>query len=292
MNRFFSFLWKTACLSLLFYAAHKFCEAQTDGFTVMRIRSDFPTSKKWHNSPIDQELSAILNQDYFYLARGGQCFAFVSADNQYVIKLFKSYFSPAQNWLLSLPLPQTFKASQQKRLGRNQKKRDRDFKSYELVFNQLKEESGLIHLHLAPTANDYPKLTIHDKLGIAHCISLDKTAFIIQKKGELAFAHLDSLMTNLEIEKAKRAIDSLMDLVIIRSQKKIFDEDAKVHRNFGFLADRAIFIDVGRFRNEPALADPTFFKADLLKTMGRLQDWLKLNYPELAEYLDEKMQRV
>lgn len=292
MRALFKRLLKITCLMGLFYSAYNFCESQTDGFTIARIRSEFAPSSKWQNpllTPLEKEqLSAILDQEFVYLARGGQCFAFESTDGKFVIKLFKNYLSPLQNWLLSLPLPAHFKKSQQKKIDRTEKKRDRDFTSYQLVFQELKEESGLVYLHLNPTQGDYKPLTIRDKLGIAHRISLDNASFIIQKKGELVYPHLKHLMDEGKIEEAKQAIGSLLNVILARSKKGIFDEDAKIHRNFGFIGNQALFIDVGRFRKDPSMTDPTVCKNDLQKTMRRFHAWLQESYPQLAEYLDDK----
>src|SRR5207253_11328582 len=68
----------------------------TDGFSVARITSELPQGISWDTLPVsaseESALHCAVDQPYRYLGSGGQCFAFISQDNRYVIKFFKTRF--------------------------------------------------------------------------------------------------------------------------------------------------------------------------------------------------------
>ena len=56
-----------------------------------------------------------------------------------------------------------------------------DFDSYKIAYENLKDETGLIYLHLNKTDFLKQKMIIIDKIGIYHEIDLDSMEFLIQK---------------------------------------------------------------------------------------------------------------
>jgi hypothetical protein len=268
-----------------------FCLDQTDGFTVARIHSDLPYDPSWDVAPLKanekEHLHHVLSQPFHYLGCGGQCFAFASADDRYVIKFFKHRFRKPCTLLLTQSLPEPFETTRLRKLNKASTKLKRDFTSYKIAYEELKEETGLVYIHLNKSRDLKETITITDKLGIAHQLQLDSVEFVLQKKADLVHLHIEELMEKGELEKAKASLKSLMHLIISRCQKGIFDEDAKIHRNFGFIEDQAIFIDVGRFTRDPNRKDPQVYKADLAHITKGLKTWLNEHYPILVSSLDE-----
>jgi len=86
-----------------------FCHKKTDGFSVARIHSTLPWNPAWETAPLpgeeQHELEQALSQKFHYLGCGGQCFAFSSEDERYVIKFFKHRIRNPYSLLLHLPLP-------------------------------------------------------------------------------------------------------------------------------------------------------------------------------------------
>ncbi|MFS8562989.1 MAG: hypothetical protein LVR00_01085 [Rhabdochlamydiaceae bacterium] len=73
---------------ILFYVVSLFCEKETEGFSIRRINAAPPLPFTNHgNALVTKE---ILKQPFYYLARGGQSFVFVSEDQKYVIKFSKT----------------------------------------------------------------------------------------------------------------------------------------------------------------------------------------------------------
>lgn len=153
---------------------------------------------------------------------------------------------------------------------------------------QLPEETGLLYVHLKKTDELKTQAKIIDKLGIQHQVDLDKVGFILQKRAEMTYPHLLQLVQNHDIAGAKAAIDSIYSVIVARCQKGIHDEDAKIHRNCGFIDNKAVIIDVGRFKADPRRQDPEVQKRDLALCTEKLKHFLEDLSPELATYLERK----
>lgn len=287
---------RTAFLYLLFGATLYFlpdlCRLTTDGFSIARITSEFPFPCSWEDSGListDKEIDAILAQPFSYLGSGGQCFAFASQDGRYVIKFFKTRFIKF-GALYFQTMPCFSKTTQQRKIDKALFKLRRDFNSYAIAAHDLKQETGILYVHLNKSAHLDKTLFITDKLGIGHHIDLDRFEFAIQRRAELAYPHIESLIKNHELEKAKQAMASLIHLSKMRCEKGIFDEDAKIERNFGFLDAQPIFIDIGRFVKDPSRKDPAIYQRDLALIARQMHTWITSYYPDLLSYFQEALQ--
>ncbi len=263
----------TLCLRLFsliaFYWIGTLCLTQTDGFIISNIRSNMTPDPRWEpNSPQVFEKS-LFNMPFHYLSSGGQSYVFASLDGKHVIKFFKHH-----------------------RLQRKPKKLERDFNSYIIAKNLLENQTGLVYVHLNKTHNLNQTISLVDKLGISHKINLDEYEFIVQKRVELVFPYLEKLIRTGQEEKAHKAIDSLLSIMSTRSQLNIYDEDARIQRNFGFLEDGAIILDVGRLRIDPSKCTYEFYKKDTQHTMQRLLIWLQDISPSLSNYLETKLHEI
>jgi hypothetical protein len=275
------------------YGAKRFYEKRTDGFSIARIRSHLPYNPIWEQPiPSSLALDSILNQKFHYLGSGGQCFVFSSEDQQFVIKFFKQHTIGHLLWIRKLPLSSSFKQNHFKKISRCEGKLFRDFNSYKIAFEDLKEESGLLFLHLTKTDWLKKKITLVDKLGIAHVAHLDDYEFILQKKAEPFKSHLKKLIANDNILEAAAVLKNVLTLVRLRYQKGILDEDPRLYNNIGFLDGKALFIDAGRFKKDPKKADPQFYLAEMPLFTSRLKNWLELKYPVLVPYFDNLLKEI
>lgn len=270
-----------------------FCRKKTDAFTMERIHSDLTFNPAWA-TPVPsgkerQDLQRILSQEFHYLGCGGQCFAFVSEDGQYVIKFFKHKIRKPLSALLLHTLPAPLEALRARKLGKILSKLERDFTSYKIAYDELKQETGILYIHLNKTQELDQQLLLRDKLNIAHKIDLDGIEFILQKKADMAYTYLDPLFHAKKLKEAEAAIDSLIDVIVSRCHKGIFDEDAKIHRNFGFIQGQAVVIDVGRFRRDAQRKDPLVYRKDVSAITRTLRLYLEERCPELIPHLEEKI---
>lgn len=231
---------------LILFGLSPFFRKQTGDFTLACLHSPFPKESEW-DIPIEpSQLTTALNQPFYYLNTGGQAFAFVSEDGQYVLKCIKNHLRSPHYWALSLSWPTPLRRTCQNYLKKKLAKRSRDFTSYKLAASLLKEESALLCVHLNPTDCFHTSLQLVDKLNIQHEITLDKTEFILQKRATPLHRYLDQVMQEGRVDLAKNALHATLDLLKRAHAKGIYDEDPKLHTNIGILDNGAIFIDVGR----------------------------------------------
>lgn len=285
-----------ALFAAAYFLSSHFCIAQTDGFSVARIHSDLSFNPNWEIDPIgiDQEekLKRALCQKFRYLGCGGQCFAFVSEDEQYVIKFFKHRYRKPFTYFYQTQFPNPIEHLRKRKLEKALMKLNRDFTSYKIAYEQLPEETGLLYIHLNKTPVHFPLLKIEDKLGISHLIDLNRIEFVIQKKAVLAYEHIKALMIDRDLEGARGALRAIMQTLVHRCQKGIYDEDPPIHRNLGFVGAKPIFVDVGRFRLDESRKNKEVYQKDLTLITKRLRRWLDENYPPLTTILDEELDAI
>lgn len=269
----------------LFYLLSLFCQRETGGFTTTSLISYFEPRAEWEAPPLSSEIEKILCQKFHYLGQGGQSFAFVSEDGNYVLKFFKLHRVLLPSLLQKLPLPSFCQEWIGKKAGKKYKKIERDFTSYKLAFEELKEETGLLFLHLNPDKIFKKKLLLVDKLNSEIHLDVHAVPFVLQKRATGLYSHISCLNRD-EAEKAFRAVFSLL---INRCKKGIFDEDPRLHKNMGFIGERAIIFDAGRFLLDPQRADPEIYKRDLLSMTERFRGWIEMQHPELLASFDRQL---
>lgn len=278
-------------LGILLYFLPGLCKKATDGFSIALITSTFPEGMQWNSTCRTEpnELKDALNQPYRYLGCGGQCFAFISQDKRYVIKFFKTHFTSFGSLFLQT-LPWRSKAFKQRKIERALFKLHRDFNSYAIASTDLQEETGIVYMHLNKSSDLHKQLHITDKIGIHYTLDLDRFEFAVQRRAEPAYAYIDSLIHSGALEEAKVAVRSLLTLSLTRCQKGIHDEDAKLERdNFGFLDDKPICIDIGRFVRDSSRQDPCVYRKDLQEIALQLRSWIQGKYPHLVEHFEEAL---
>ena len=189
--------------------------------------------------------------------------------------------------LAALPLPKKHALKRELHRASREKKLLRDFTSYKLAFERFREATGLLYVQLNREGLESLPVQIIDKIGIAHTIDLKDVEFVLQKRAILAYDYLDSCPDS---ETAKRAIASICELIAKRHAKGIYDEDAKIHRNFGFIDGEAMIIDVGRLKQDLRQTHPGSLYSDLRNTTDRMRVWLVENHPELVDILDTTLE--
>ena len=241
-----------------------------------------------------QELKKVFAQKFKYLDCGGQSFVFVSEDHQYVIKFFKHrHFRKPYSFLLRMPLPGILELSRLCKLNKALFKLKRDFTSYKLAYDELQEETGLIYLHLNKGTDLNQSIQIVDKIGIEHTVDLDNIEFIVQRRAQLLYSRIHELMEKGDIHGAKQVLHAILEVIVSRCKKGIFDEDPRIHNNLGLLDQKAIFIDIGRFVHDQNRTDPSVYIKDLKAITGkRFRPWLERTYPELVIDLDEMIHQL
>lgn len=281
---------------IAFYFTAEFCNKQTDGFSVARIHSDLSYHPEWDIAPLSsacqEALHSALNQKFHYLACGGQCFAFASEDGQYVIKFFRHHIRKPYSFYLKMPLPGALGQRKECKLQKILHKLNRDFTSYKIAYEELQEETGIVYIHLNKGTQLNQSMHIVDKIGIQHQIPLDDVEFVLQKKADLVYSRISDIMAKGDLVAARDAFHSILEVILARCQKGIYDEDPRIHRNFGFLGTKSIVIDVGRFVRDPQRKLPEVYKSDLCYITKNFRHYLEDFYPDLVPILDEELYAI
>ena len=229
----------------VFSLAGWLCRKQTDGFTILKISSDLPYNPAWATAmPNKDELHEMFQQPFTYLARGEQCYVFMSQDKQYVLKFFRQNHMRAPWWAKWLP-----KEMRRRETLKKESMLEADFTSYRLAFDELKEETGLIFLHLNKTDEVNTAATIIDKLGIAHRIQLDQMEFLVQKCAQPLYPALDEMIRLGKIDEAQSTLTQLVHLLMkTRYEMGIADTDPDLNINYGCIGAQPVQIDIGRLK--------------------------------------------
>jgi hypothetical protein len=268
----------------------------TAGFTVGNITSDFAFQPQWEVRPLllseQDEFAKAIDQPYSYLGKGCQSYVFASQDGQYVIKFFKYQRYRLQSWLVHFPpLPAIVKYRQEK-IEKKWKKLDGFVQSWKVAFENLKEETGLLFVHLNKTSHLSKKLTIYDKIGQKHIVDLDKMEFCIQRRADLLCDELMSYKSHNDLAGAQQLIHQLLNLILSEYSRGLADNDHALMQNTGVAKGKPVHIDVGQFVFNEAVKKPDVFHQELFTKTYKFKIWLRSTYPELAEYLETELRQI
>jgi hypothetical protein len=263
----------------LFVGVDRFYHASSYRFSLSKITSSFSPHPDWElpalSAAEQQEVDQILSQPFTFFNKGSQAYAFISQDGQYILKFFKQHKLRPKTWLAYF--------DQQERM-RTQKKLEDSFSSCKTAYVALKEQTGLLYAHLNPSSS-LPSVTLTDKQGKTRRMPLGKTSFVLQKKALMPYPHFTALMKKGDVEGAKSAISTLFDLLKDFNRIGVTENDPILKKNFGFVADQAIQIDIGKLKVDPACAH----SLDLRSITTSLRTWIANNYPELSAHAENKL---
>ncbi len=247
-------------------------------------------SNEFENRPASFSVDPILDQKFYFLAKGHQAFVFVSQDKQYVLKLLKLHYPqvhlPGVSFRFSpIPFANTFYRIFFKQ--ELQKQARRDFKSYLNAIDKFKEESLVSYIHLTESFDLKKNIQCYDKTGILHSFPADKTCFLIQKNVPSLESTLHFLIEENKIDDAKVILKNLIDLIHLRKKLGFHEPTNKFHANFGCVGLRPVQYDIGKLLTKEDLQidsqDEKFKDISIYK----LRKWIKKDFPSLIDYLDE-----
>jgi hypothetical protein len=211
----------------------------SDDFCLEQVTSNLKVYPQWSlPNPTEEEkkaLQPVLSQTFKYLGKGAQAYAFESEDGKYVLKLFKMRRFTS-SWLDCL-CPHVVR--------RRHRNLTLVFNGYKYGYQHLREETGVVWIHLAKTNVFHQKLNLVDPKGKPLCLDVDSTEFVIQEKAELLFSRLERLHREGKEEDVEKAIQSVLELVQKRTDKGFVDRDKAVSNNYGFVGSRPIHLDLG-----------------------------------------------
>jgi hypothetical protein len=278
-----------------FAGLHLFCQKQTHGFRPYLILSNLPNEPRWEVPPLSFEeqkrIDQLLDQRFTFLGSGGWCFAFLGQDGKTVLKFYRhSHFCPSSIFkdfsckkllLQSDPWPQNMNYFQ-----------TFNFKSCMLLYSEANERTGILYVHLNKTQGKHKPVTLIDNIGIAHVIDLDKTEFVVQKRADLLFPHLQQLSEQKKMDEARQCIDDLLNCLLTLCQRGIRDNDQSLRENFGFTEDGAVTLDLSSFEFDETLKSPGQYRREIMNKTQRLSRFLRKYHPELYSHSEQRLSEI
>ncbi len=269
------------------------CQSKS-GFSVAKIRPSYEFSLKVGSSPTPEEqkaLQEIFLQEFQYIGNGAQCYVFASKDQEYVLKFFKIKHLTPKYWLNYFPLPWMEKYRFEK-IDRRENKRTETFSSFKIAFEEFREHTGLVFVHLAKTKNQLRKVCVVDKLQNRYWVPLDEVPFILQKKAVVLYTYLRQLLDQGKETEALAAMRSVLELVRIRCSLGLADKDGGVGANYGFIDGEPVHIDVGRIIRDESLKTPIHSLREVFRVSKKMEGWLQKEYPGLIPRFQEEVHDI
>ena len=263
---------------IFFWSAQQLYQKKTCfGLAAKFASPTFSPSAEWDLPPLMEEeqqvVDQILRQKFRFLARGSQAFAFMSEDGQYVLKLFKQHKWKPSHFLGYIPL--FFNPYYKSYLARK-RKQDNVLDSCKTALLHVKGDTGVLYAHLNPAPLNVPPITLVDKHGKSWTIDLSQSCFLLQKKADLFYEHIQDLMSCSQIDDAKYAIASTIKLIDRFIDLGVYENNAILRKNFGFIGNEAMQFDIGKFKFDPS-RNPD--KREIRVVTKNFRRWIKSIIP-------------
>lgn len=269
----------------------------TDDFRLANITYEMPYQQRWEVPEMDEEqakqFDAILDQEFRYVGKGAQSYAFKSADDRYILKFFKFKHLKPSLFVDLIPPVGFLKEYKAKQIERKERLLNSVFDGYRLAYDVHAVETGLIYIHLNKSHDLHKTVKLIDKIGMEKTVNLDDIPFILQEKVVTTRNVMNRLMSDGDVAAAKKKIGQIFDLYLLEYSKGIYDRDHGVMHNTGFIGDRAIHLDVGKLTKDDRMKDPANHQPDLQLIVRKFNIWTKAHYPqyyqEIKSYMNEEM---
>ncbi|CAM0116938.1 hypothetical protein [Rhabdochlamydiaceae symbiont of Dictyostelium giganteum] len=253
-------VWSILLLGVLITTIRFISHNQAFNFSLGRIRSYFAYQQSWDMGSLSQEETAhlqdILSQPFHYLNAGTRSYVFESEDKKYVIKFFISRRHP-------VGLKNIFHYEKKEKRWQKVMKM---CNAYALAYQEMKEDTGLIYLHLNQTSHLNKTIKLVDKLHRVHFVDLDHTEFVIQERVETLLDRMRRLQKNHDIEGINYSLSQIMKLMEKRYQKGLRDQEKLSPSNFGFIGQRAVQIGLGGLQKGQN-------DQDVLEMRAKIDEW-------------------
>lgn len=272
-------------LAIVLYGAGRLYFMATAGFTEGNIKTDLALEPD-HGLTLLQanelaEVEKILDQPFRYLGKGCQSYVFLSEDGQYVIKFLKLQRFRPQFYLEAFSFIPHVQERLIKKTAEKRAKLDALLESWKIAYNDLKNETGLVYLHLNHGDSFKKPITIQDKMGLSHIIDPDQVVFLVQKKANMLCPEI----AKRDMASSKVLIRNLISVLMDEYSRGLGDNDHALMQNTGVIGDSPVHIDVGQFSAEARFKDPAVYKHELFSKTYKFRIWLSKHYPELERYL-------
>lgn len=250
-----------------------------DGFTPRRVQNHMSNLS---SSQIAPEALKILSQDYYYLGRGRQCFAFASKDGKYVLKCPRMDIYHLPFWVRVIGTSSYKKKHLEQKLDRS----TFTFNSMRLANEKLKKVTGVLYNHLETTAPIEGKITLHDSLGQKHTLPIHTTLFVLQTKQA---PWTPAFLNAKTLQEKERLLSALIDNIVERAKTGILNRDRSFLRNYGTDGEKVYQVDLGSFYESRALTTGAAYYKSAQDSLDAIREWLSATDPECLPLIDQRV---
>jgi hypothetical protein len=277
---------------LIIFTCERIYSRLTDDFQMRHLIYPLADYSAWEPQ-ISPEAYAqtenILNQPFSYLGKGEQTYVFVSADQRYVLKCFKFKHIKPSLFLEGISKTSLFKTYKERAWARLRRKLDALFSGYQLAYERMREESGLLFLQMHPTHMS-KEITVKDKLGLQRTLDLGEVVFVVQKKGETLHALLNRLLEAGDMEAAKIYLQKIFAMYRQEYAKGLYDRDHNLLHNVGFAEEMPFHLDMGGLAYDQRITQADIADQHLARAKMFIAQWLRAYHPQSAPELIAFMQ--
>ncbi|MFV0339647.1 MAG: hypothetical protein ACK5MA_03310 [Parachlamydiaceae bacterium] len=278
--------------ALLTFAGVRLYYNLTDDFRISNISDSLPANKEWE-VPLDahtkQLLDEVSKEEFNYIGKGAQVYAFASADGKYVLKFFKFKHLRPSLFIQLLPPVGPLKTFKEQNEARKERKLLGVFQGHAIAYKYDKEHSGLLYIHLNLTNDIGKSVTLIDKIGRKHNVDLDQTVFVLQRKGETFRTAISQDLSQGLVNDASLKAKKILEMYKSEYSQGVYDRDHGISHNTGFIGDEPFHLDVGKFSYDPKMKDPKNHASDLEHVAYKMKEWVKLNYPQYAQEFNDTL---
>ena len=236
------------------------------------------------------EIRDIVSQPYLYLTESKDTYSFVSKDEKYIVKFFKTRRMTPKYWLNYIPLPwldgkRLLKISERERI------RDELFKSLKVSFELYRYQTGLVFLHLFRTNYLRIKMCVKDQNGVSHYVPLDEIPFVVQRKMTMLFDYINRLIKKGKEEKAVHSLCHILGLVKEGCTHGFIDLSDQIGDKYGFIGGRPVHVE-GSFIFDESYKNSFMTLKEVFRVSRILERWVEENQPALFKRFQTEVQEI
>ncbi len=110
---------------------------------------------------------------------------------------------------------------------------------------------------------------------------------MVQKKAQLVFEYSGTLLANEQEADLSKSLEALLHIIINRMEMGMIDFDLDLSKNFRFVDNVPIKLDVGEFKIDLMQKNKKPIKPVIDLLLVQLYDWLKKECPHLLNQMHE-----
>ena len=265
------------------------------GFKTNKIQPPIDMRADISETPanLSEESLKIFDQEYKFLDKGCQVFVFESSDGNYVLKFLRHHRYKPYFWMNFWSFIKPINEYKERYAAVKKERIKTNFLSYLMSYDDLKDLTEVVYVHIGVTDYINKKLVIRNRFGQKSYIDLDKMHFIVQRKGKKLSSELLYSYKHRDFDRTRQLVDGYLSLLQKRCLKKIRNNDSTGFlRNTALYGNKVIEIDVGGYKRFDYKNPKKGFEYEFNRFAKRFKRWSSKNMPLLEQYVEIRSKKV